>query len=131
MKKVIIISVVLLLLVGGGAAAYFLLMKDDAPAAAEGGAEAAPVIEEKEPIYFALHPEFIINYQHGGSTRYLQMSLQIMAHDQKVIDKVEANMPAVRNTLIMLMSGMDFDGWVRRKARRPCAPTCSPPSMKQ
>jgi flagellar FliL protein len=110
MKKVIIISVALLLLAGGGAAAYMFLLKEDAPAAtAEGGAEAAPVVEEKDPIYFGLNPEFIINYEHGGSTRYLQMSLQIMAHDQEVIDKVEANMPAVRNTLIMLLSGKDFD----------------------
>ena len=111
MKKVIIISVVLLLLVGGGAAAYVFLLKEEPPAASVEGGEgsAPPVVEEKDPIYFALRPEFVVNYEHKGSTRYLQLSMQIMAHEQSIIDKVEANMPAVRNTLIMLLSAKDFD----------------------
>lgn len=111
MKKIIIIVVVLLLLIGGGAAAYFLLAKDDAPAGEAGDAaeEVVAVEEEKEPIYFALRPEFVTNYQVQGSTRYLQLSMQVMAHEQDVIDKVELNMPAVRNQLIMLLSAQDFE----------------------
>ena len=32
-----------------------------------------------------------------------------MAYDQAVLDKVAANIPAVRNNLIMLFSGEDYD----------------------
>ncbi|MFT5484905.1 MAG: flagellar FliL protein [Halieaceae bacterium] len=117
MKKIIIIAVVVLLL-GGGAGGYFLLSGDEpsadaalgADAALEEGAEAIEeVVAEEDPVYLALNPAFVVNFDHKGRTRYLQLSLQIMSYDQEAVDKVMLNMPAVRNNLIMLFSGQDFD----------------------
>jgi len=112
MKKIIIIVVALLVLGGGGAAAFFMLGDDGAAAdaaGADGAAAAAPVEEEKDPIYLGLDPAFVANFEHNGSIRYLQLTLQIMSYDQGVIDKVSANMPAVRNNLILLFSSQDYD----------------------
>lgn len=111
-KTLIIIIAVVVLLAGGGGAAYFFLAGGDDANVAETSAEAPEVAaeeEEREAIYLPLDPAFVVNFEHNGSIRYLQLSLQVMSYEQAVIDKVEANMPAVRNTLILLFSGQNFD----------------------
>lgn len=108
MNKMVIIGAAVLLLGGGGAAAFFLLQEEEPPPGAEG--EVA-VVEEQiaDPIYRPLSPNFVINFKRNGSINYLQLSLQVMARDQEIIDKVELNDPAIRNKLIMLFSGQDFE----------------------
>lgn len=113
MKKIIIIALGALLLAGGGAAAFFLLNKQepgqaDVTAGTEGEA-AQPAEPEGDPIYLALDPAFVVNFEHNGGVRYLQLSLQVMAYQQEVIDKVAANMPAVRNNLILLFSSQNYE----------------------
>ena len=109
MKK-IIIALVVLLLVGGGAGAFFLLQGAQDEAVAAEGAEAE--VEEEpqgDPIYLSLNPAFLVNFDHNGTIRYLQVEMQVMARDQDVIDKVQANMPAVRNKVILLLSDQKYD----------------------
>lgn len=108
MKKGIIIGVVVALLVGGGVAAFFLL-QDDAPDPAVAGEEGVVVEPEREPLYRPLSPAFIVNFRVRGAIHYLQLSMQVMAYEQDVIDTVETNDPAIRNQLIMLFSGQDYD----------------------
>ncbi|MCB1679686.1 MAG: flagellar basal body-associated FliL family protein [Halioglobus sp.] len=113
MKKMVLIAVaVLVLALGAGAAAYFFLSGDAQPAPAAAGADAAPAATEPdpeaEPIYLALSPAFIANFEQGSRTRYLQVELQAMSYDQGVVDRLESNMPAVRNDLILLFSAQDY-----------------------
>ncbi|MDZ7784009.1 MAG: flagellar basal body-associated FliL family protein [Halioglobus sp.] len=114
MKK-IIIAVVPLLLVAVAAGAYFLLGGNDAgPAgstAESAGSEQAQETPEREddPLYLALSPAFVVNFEHNGGVRYLQIELQAMSYEQEVLDKVAANMPAVRNKLILLFSSQDYE----------------------
>ena len=114
MKKIIIIVVVVLVLAGGGVAAFLLMGDDEAGAQASAGDAAGVPAEavaepERDPIYLPLSPAFVVNFEHKGRIRYLQLTLQIMSYQQEVVDKVAANMPAVRNNLIMLFSGQDYD----------------------
>ncbi len=112
MKKIIIIAVVVLLLLGGGLAAYILLGKDSPDQLADGSGTGQPEAQravEADPVYLPLDPAFVVNFENNGSIRYLQLSLQVMAYDEAVLDKVAANTPAVRNELIMLFSGQDYD----------------------
>ena len=82
-----------------------------APAAEEGVA----LDEHGEPIvdtpahYLTLDPPFIVNFVHRGSLRYLQLSLDLMYHDETVISQIQQQMPEVRNDLILLFSSQDFD----------------------
>ena len=111
MKKIIIIVVVALLLVGGGVGGYLMLSGEDA-GSEEGAADVAnaePVVVESDPIYLPLDPAFVVNFEQQGNIRYLQLSLQIMSYHEEVVEKVSANIPAVRNSLIMLFSGQDYD----------------------
>lgn len=109
-KKILIAVIALVVLGGGGAGAFFFLQGEEGDAAAAGGADAATAQEPlADPIYLALSPAFLVNFDHNGTIRYLQIELQVMARDQDIVDKVEANMPAVRNKVIMLLSAQDYD----------------------
>jgi len=113
MKKIIIIVIVLLVL-GGGAGVFFMNKGDSSqPGIDTTGTEIEQLIETEEldedPIYLALSPAFVVNFESNGRMRYLQLGLQIMAYEQEVVDKVSANMPAVRNSLIMLFSEQDYE----------------------
>lgn len=108
MNKMVIIGAAVVLLGGGGAAAFFLMPGDEPPVGEDG---VAAVVEEviADPIYRPLSPNFVINFKQNGTINYLQLSLQVMARDQEVIDTVELNDPAIRNRLIMLFSSQDYD----------------------
>lgn len=108
MNKMVIIGAAVVLLAGGGAAAFFL-MPGDEPAPGEEGAEVVAEEVVADPIYRPLSPNFVINFKRNGTINYLQLSLQVMARDQEVIDSVELNDPAIRNKLIMLFSAQDYD----------------------
>jgi len=101
----IIVAVAGVVLAGGAGAFFLLPKKGGTPPAAE-----APAAAEAagEPIYLGMDP-FVVNFDHRGSIRYLQVELEVMARREETIGTVRHNMPAVRNRLIMLFSGQDFD----------------------
>jgi flagellar FliL protein len=49
--------------------------------------------------------------------RFLQISVSIMAHDQKVIDSVTKNVPQIRNNLLLLMSNRDYKTLMSRDGK--------------
>jgi len=109
MMKIIIIAVAMLA-IGGGAVFFFMGGEDAQPeGVAEEAQEEEVVEEELDPIYFPLAPAFVVNFEVGSKVRYVQMELQIMSYHQEAIDKVEVNMPAVRNSLIMLFGSQEFE----------------------
>ncbi|MBM7059551.1 flagellar basal body-associated protein FliL [Pseudomonas sp. UL073] len=114
LKLIIVIVVALLLAIGSSVAGtWFVLHKssgaDEKPA--EAAAEAgAPV---KQPaIYEVLAPAFVVNFSEGGRQRYMQVSIALMARDQAKLDALKVHMPVLRNRLVMLFSGQDFNNLV-------------------
>ena len=61
------------------------------------------------PIYQALDPPFIINFEDQGVLRYLQIGLSVMAREQQIIDAVNNNMPQIRNNLILLFGNQKLE----------------------
>lgn len=116
MKKLLIYGAIVLglLVVGGG-----LYLGGFIPTGSH--AEAATVDEhgnplpaegagsDAAPLYLPLDPPFVVNFEHRGTLHYLQLEMQMMYHDQKIIDTIIANMPAVRNDLILLLSNQAFE----------------------
>ncbi|SRR6056297_2624637 len=114
MKKILIGLAVLLVVGVAAGGAYYLgqakggadTSEEVAPEeAAQGETDAEP---EGEPIYLSLNPAFVVNFEHNGSVRYLQIELQVMSYSELALEKVAANMPAVRNTLILLFSAQNY-----------------------
>lgn len=76
---------------------------------AENADEHGNPISKKKSLYLALNPPFVVNFTHLGTLRYLQISLEIMYHDQDLLDRVVDKMPAVRNDLILLLSNQEYE----------------------
>ncbi len=78
--------------------------------AAQNGDEAsvADETEQKIALYQKLEPTFVVNFQAEESLRFLQVTVELMARDEKVIAAVEQHMPVIRNNLIILFSSQDF-----------------------
>ena len=118
----------LLLMVAIGAVSY-LLGHRSAPAAATaesgehatGHADAAAESSESkdghEALYLALDPPFVVNFQSDTAARFLQVGVQLMAHDQKALDAAKASEPAVRNALVMLFSSQDAKTLISRDGK--------------
>ena len=77
------------------------------PVVAEAAASGSPDAG-KPAIYSALDPAFVVNFEDGDAVRFLQVSMQVMAREQKVIDSVQKNAPLIRNNLLLLMSNRDY-----------------------
>ena len=103
-KKLFIIIGAVVLLAGGGTAA-FLLTK---PSAAEKQAAAAEAAKHVEPIYVALDPPFVVNFESGGLVRFLQVSAQVMTQDAPTAELLKRHDPVIRNGLLMLFSGQSY-----------------------
>src|ERR1700722_9281715 len=40
----------------------------------------------KAAVYYAIDPPLVVNFEDGSVVRFLQITMEIMAHDQKAID---------------------------------------------
>lgn len=58
-------------------------------------------------IYLPMEPPFVVNFTASADVRFMQVTLQVAARDQLVIDQVKEHTPAIRNGLVMLFTGQD------------------------
>jgi len=114
-SKLPLIIIAAVVVLGGGAGAYFAFKPKPAAAAADGQAAAADKPEKSEkagakksaPVYYKFDPAFVVNFGGEGSARYLQVTVEAMARDPKILEELKNDEPAVRNDLVLLFSGQD------------------------
>jgi flagellar FliL protein len=68
-------------------------------------------------VYYAIDPPLVVNFEDGSVVRFLQITMQIMAHDQKAIDSVQKNIPLIRNNLLLLMSNRNYQSLMSREGK--------------
>ena len=69
-------------------------------------------------LYTPLDPPLLANFvDDTGATRYLQLGVQAMARDQKVIDAVQAHSPALRNAFLLMLANQDEDEIITREGK--------------
>jgi flagellar FliL protein len=112
-KLFMFIGLAVLLVIISVGATFFVALKmmggkksggdDEAAASSEAVEEVA-----KPAIYFPLKT-FTVNYDVNGRQRFLQAELTLMYRDEAVLKTLELHMPAVRNSLVMLLSRQVFD----------------------
>jgi flagellar FliL protein len=112
-KKLLLIIglAVALVAVSIGGTVFALKMLSPAPAAT---AEKAAETEKEEPplapaIYFEMTPNFTINFNVNGRQRYLQAAITLLYRDPTLEELLKLHMPAIRNGLVMLLSGKSFE----------------------
>lgn len=104
LKRVLMILVAVLLVAGAvGGALYFVLGGD--------GEVADPAAAEtKRPlVYKALEPELLGNIEGPGRIRFVQVGVVMAMRDPKAMEAVDQHGPMIRNDLIMLLSGKDYE----------------------
>ena len=71
----------------------------------------------KTAVYYAIDPPLVVNFEDGSVVRFLQITMEIMAHDQTVIDSVQKNIPLIRNNLLLLMSNRNYQSVMSREGK--------------
>ncbi|MGH8299130.1 MAG: flagellar basal body-associated FliL family protein [Steroidobacteraceae bacterium] len=95
---------VALLVIGSGAA--LLLTHAFGRSGASGTAAAKKPLAP--PLYLALDPPFVVNFQADQIVRFLQVSVEVMSRDQKTLDLLKDNDPVVRNDLLILLANQKY-----------------------
>jgi len=111
-RKLLLLVVAALVLAGGGGAAYYFLAGGK-PADADAHAPAPAA----EPIYVALEPPFVVNFESGAAVRFLQVAVQAMTRDAQTADLLKRHDPAIRNALLMLLAGQRYEALASRDGK--------------
>jgi len=98
----IIIGAVLVI---GGIGAALVLTHSSKTAHARTAAAPKP---SGPPLYLALDPPFVVNFQADQLVRFLQVSIEVMSRDPKTVDLVKNNDPLVRNDLLILLANQKY-----------------------
>jgi len=122
MKIVIIAVIASVLLSGGMIGGFMMFMGDDAEAtAAQGeGSEGEEVEEVKlgPPQYHAMDPKFVISFSDQRRARFMQFSLQLMTRDNEVMKLLDAHMPAIRSSLLMLFGAQKYEDMITIEGKK-------------
>jgi len=71
----------------------------------------------KAAVYFAIDPPLVVNFEEGSVVRFLQITMEVMAHDPKTIEGVQKNIPLIRNNLLLLMSNRNYQTMMSREGK--------------
>ncbi|MEA3178273.1 MAG: flagellar protein FliL [Gammaproteobacteria bacterium] len=105
-KKWLIIAIAaFVVLAGGGAAAFMLMGQNDA----HGKKEAKAKEPLAPPLYVALDPPFVVNFEGEQLVRFLQITVQVMTRDPETVELLKANDPVVRNDLLLLFANQKYE----------------------
>jgi flagellar FliL protein len=107
---VIVISVALVLLGGGVGAAWWLSSAKHPAAAAGAGAASAPqpAPPAGPPLFLALDPPFVVNFDSEQAVRFLQVAVQLETRDPATLEMLKTNDPIVRNDLLLLFGNQKY-----------------------
>ena len=69
----------------------------------------AGVFDPKKKRFYAEVGEMLIALPHKGLTRHLQLTVQLVGHDEAYMKTVENDVPAIRNGLLVFFHQQDFE----------------------
>ena len=65
---------------------------------------AEEVVVKGDPVYVDLKPPFTVNLDPEDSVGFLQVSMQVLTHDEDVASELSKHSPLIRNNLVTLFS---------------------------
>ena len=113
---ILIVALTLLVLILGGVGAW-LYLSNDADETPENVADDAVEKVQKPLIYQDMVPEFVVNFGPGSKVRYLQVDLQVASRDPDAIEAVNTYRPVLRNDILVLLSGQNFEDLSSRNGK--------------
>ncbi len=67
------------------------------------------------PLYLPLDPPLVVSLEDKGTIRFLQVTVELLSRDEKVIADLKTNMPVIRNNLLMLMGSQSIASLTNRE----------------
>jgi len=69
-------------------------------------------------LYTSLHPPLVVNFKDAaGDSHFMQITMEVMARDQNVINSVREHVAVIRNSLILLYSGAVYEEVTTREGK--------------
>lgn len=117
MQKIMLIGGALVLVIVGVVAGPAVMeVVSPSEETAEGEVEEAPSL--KPALYTSLHPPLIINFKDSfGDDHFMQVTLEVMARDQGVINSVREHAAVIRNALILLYTSALYEEVTTREGK--------------
>jgi flagellar FliL protein len=114
-KKWLIIGIAAAVVVaGGGAAAWFAMGHGDSHAMQQQAKAKEPAAP---PLYVALDPPFVVNFEGEQAARFLQVTVQVMTRDPAIVEMLKVNDPMVRNDLLLLLANQKYSAISTREGK--------------
>jgi len=121
MKKLMMLGGAVALLGAGvfGGITFFGADKTDSDTAGDVVEETADAAPADDPaLYTSLHPPLVVNFKDAaGDSHFMQITMEVMARDQDVINAVREHAPVIRNALILLFSAAVYEEVTTRKGK--------------
>jgi flagellar protein FliL len=77
------------------------------------------VVKSDDPeLYQGLHPAMVVNFRDAaGDQHFMQIEMEVMARNQKVIEAIKNHTPLIRNNLILLYGGVSYEAVTTREGK--------------
>jgi flagellar protein FliL len=112
-RKLLIIGIAaFVVLAGGGAAAFMMMGHSDPHQKHEVKKEPA-----KPPLYVALDPPFVVNFEGEQLVRFLQVTVQVLTREPETQEILKVNDPVIRNDLLMLFANQKYEVVAQREGK--------------
>ena len=106
-KMIVLLVVALLLAIALSVAGTWFFLGQSADSSERESTQELAV--KQQAIYEVLTPAFVVNFKSQGKSRYLQVSVALMARNKADLDALKIHMPTLRNQLVMLFSSQEFE----------------------
>lgn len=119
-KKLLVIALAAVLLLGGGGGAAWFFLKPK-PDAEDAEAEAKPAKKDTKPTVFSTLEPFTVNLADEGGERFAQVAMVIEVESLEIDNRLKAQMPALRNRILLLLSSKRSDELLTVKGKKQLA----------
>jgi flagellar FliL protein len=115
-KWIVIGALALLLAVGAGGAAWFMLKSSGSNEGHGELPEGNEIPSTATALFYTLEPPFVVNFELPSPVRFLQVTVELELQQQD-LDAVQKHLPVIRNNLLMLFSGQDYQHLRNREGK--------------
>jgi flagellar FliL protein len=78
----------------------------------------APAAPKGAAQYLSLSPAFTVNLAEPDSSHFLQIDMEVMSRDAAGLEAVKANMPQIRNALLLLLGQLKIGDIATRESKQ-------------
>ena len=116
-KWIVIGALVLLLAAGAGGAAWFMLKSGGTNEGHGELPDGKEMSSAATALFYTLEPPFVVNFELPSPVRFLQVTVELELQQQADLDAVQKHLPVIRNNLLMLFSGQDYQHLRNREGK--------------